>query len=348
MLSYAYFSYTLLQGGSGEASAGPRSRVGTIGVTARVPGASRNRGPGVHDRPAPRAGRQGLCAAQRQSQHRVHRSRLTGSARHAELPSRARCPGCGGVRSQPVRRRLPAVGHARILQLGARAVERHLRLGLAQPGRSDSAHPFPAGDQRRSGNSRGCSAYSDFRELLDKERGVDAVVVCTTDNLHAAVSAAAMKKKKHVFCQKPLTHTIYEARQIAQLARETGVATQIAVGNQPSEDPRRLCKWIWRGAIGPVREVVNWSSRPFWPQGLDRPQSAEPVPDGLDWDLWLGPAPERPFNHAYAPFVWRGWADFGCGALGDMGCYSYDTIFRVLKLEAPLSVEASSTDRYAE
>ena len=204
------------------------------------------------------------------------------------------------------------------------------------------------GAGKRSGNSRGCAAYSDFRELLDKERGVDAVVVCTTDNLHAAVSAAAMKKKKHVFCQKPLTHTIYEARQIAQLARETGVATQIAVGNQASEDTRLLCEWIWSGAIGPVREVVNWSSRPFWPQGLDRPQSAELVPDGLDWDLWLGPAPERPFNHAYAPFVWRGWADFGCGALGDMGCYSYDTIFRVLKLEAPLSVEASSTDRYAE
>ncbi len=204
------------------------------------------------------------------------------------------------------------------------------------------------GAGKRSGNSRGCAAYRDFRELLDKERDVDAVVVCTTDNLHAAVSAAAMKKKKHVFCQKPLTHTIYEARRIAQLARETGVATQIAVGNQASEDTRLLCEWIWSGAIGPVREVVNWSTRPFWPQGLDRPQAAEPVPEGLDWDLWLGPAPVRPYHHAYAPFVWRGWADFGCGALGDMGCYSYDTIFRVLKLEAPLSVEASSTDRYAE
>jgi len=93
---------------------------------------------------------------------------------------------------------------------------------------------------------------------------------------------------------------------------------------------------------------VNWSSRPFWPQGLERPKNAEPIPDGLDWDLWLGPAPERSFNRAYAPFVWRGWADFGCGALGDMGSYSFDTIFRVLKLEAPLSVEASSTERYEE
>jgi predicted dehydrogenase len=204
------------------------------------------------------------------------------------------------------------------------------------------------GAQHRSGEYRGCSAYTDFRELLEKEKGLDAVVVCTTDNLHAAVSAAAMKKHKHVFCQKPLTHTIYEARRIAEIARDTRVATQIAVANQASEDTRLLCEWIWSGAIGPVREVMNWSSRPFWPQGLERPKEAEPVPDGLDWDLWLGPAPERPFNHAYLPFVWRGWSDFGCGALGDMGSYSFDTIFRVLKLEAPVSIEASSSDRYEE
>jgi predicted dehydrogenase len=204
------------------------------------------------------------------------------------------------------------------------------------------------GTQQRSGKYRGCSAYSDFRELLEKEKDLDAVVVCTTDNLHAAVSAAAMKKGKHVFCQKPLTHTIYEARRLAEIARETGVATQIAVGNQASEATRQLCEWIWDGAIGPVREVANWSSRPYWAQGIERPTVAEKVPEGLDWDLWLGPAPERPFNHAYLPFVWRGWADFGCGALGDMGSYSFDTIFRVLKLEAPASVEASSSDRYDE
>jgi predicted dehydrogenase len=204
------------------------------------------------------------------------------------------------------------------------------------------------GTQQRSGQYHGCSAYSDFRELLEKQTDVDAVVVCTTDNLHAAVSAAAMKKHKHVFCQKPLTHTIYEARRIAEIARETGVATQIAVANQASEDTRLLCEWIWAGAIGPVREVYNWSSRPFWPQGLERPKDAEPVPEGLDWQLWLGPAAERSFNHAYVPFVWRGWTDFGCGALGDMGSYSFDTIFRVLKLESPVSVEASSTERYEE
>ncbi|MGB7845355.1 MAG: Gfo/Idh/MocA family oxidoreductase [Candidatus Acidiferrum sp.] len=204
------------------------------------------------------------------------------------------------------------------------------------------------GAEQRSGEYRGCSSYSDFRELLEKQKDLDAVVVCTTDNLHAAVSAAAMKRRKHVFCQKPLTHTIYEARRLAEIARETGVATQIAVGNQASESTRLLSEWIWSGAIGPVREVMNWSSRPYWPQGLERPKEAERVPEGLDWNLWLGPAPERPFNHAYLPFVWRGWCDFGCGALGDMGSYSFDTIFRVLKLEAPGSVEASSSDRYEE
>ncbi|MGC2474179.1 MAG: Gfo/Idh/MocA family oxidoreductase [Candidatus Sulfotelmatobacter sp.] len=202
--------------------------------------------------------------------------------------------------------------------------------------------------QQRSGNYHGCAAYADFRELLEKQTDVDAVVVCTTDNLHATVSAAAMKKHKHVFCQKPLTHTIYEARRIAEIARETGVVTQIAVANQASEDTRLLCEWIWSGAIGPVRQVVNWSSRPFWPQGIERPKETDPVPEGLDWDMWLGPAPQRPFNHVYLPFSWRGWTDFGCGALGDMGSYSYDTIFRVLKLEAPVSVQASSTDRYDE
>ena len=144
---------------------------------------------------------------------------------------------------------------------------------------------------QRSGQYRGCSAYGDLRELLDKEKDLDAVVVCTTDNLHAAVSAAAMKKRKHVFCQKPLTHTVDEARRLAEIARETGVVTQIAVSNQASEATHLLCEWIWDGAIGRVREVANWSSRPFWPQGLERPKGAEAralqrdLPVGLDRPL---------------------------------------------------------------
>ncbi len=204
------------------------------------------------------------------------------------------------------------------------------------------------GSQKRSGQYRGCTPYADFRDLLEKEKDIDAVVVGTTDNLHATVSIAAMRKGKHVFCQKPMTHTIHEARRVAEVARETGVATQVAIGNQASEDTRLLCEWIWAGAIGPVREVVNWSTRPFWAQGVERPRDSQAVPEELNWDLWLGPAPERPFHHAYLPFVWRGWYDFGCGAFGDMGCYSFDTIFRVLKLEAPTSVDASTTERYEE
>ncbi|MBM4038441.1 MAG: Gfo/Idh/MocA family oxidoreductase [Planctomycetes bacterium] len=202
--------------------------------------------------------------------------------------------------------------------------------------------------RKASGQYRGCTAYADFRELLEKEKDVDAVVVCTGDHWHAPISVAAMKKGKHVYCQKPMTRTVYEARRVGEVAREAGVATQVAVGNQASEATRVLCEWVWGGAIGPVHQVVNWSSRPFWPQGVERPTETAPVPAGLDWDLWLGPAPQRPYHPIYHPFSWRGWHDFGCGAIGDMGCYSFDTIFRVLKLEAPESVEASSSEAFAE
>lgn len=202
--------------------------------------------------------------------------------------------------------------------------------------------------QSQSGGYAGCKTYIDYRELLEKEKDFDAVIVATPDHTHTIVSIAAMRKRKHVFCQKPLTHSIYEARRMAEVARETKVATQVAVGNQASEATRLLCEWIWDGAIGPVREVHNWSMRPYWPQGIDRPAQEEPVPAGLDWDLWLGPAPARPYHRAYLPFVWRGWFDFGNGALGDMGCYSFDTIFRVLKLGPPESVEASSTKSHSE
>jgi predicted dehydrogenase len=202
--------------------------------------------------------------------------------------------------------------------------------------------------QSPSGQYRGCVTYNDFRELLHTEKDLDGVVVCTPDHWHAPISISAMKMGKHTYCQKPMTHSVYEARRMAEVARQTKVATQVAIGNSASEGTRELCELVWSGAIGPVRQVRNWSSRPFWPQGLERPKDTEPVPDGLDWDLWLGPAPERPYNHIYLPFVWRGWYDFGQGALGDMGNYSFDTIFRVLKLTTPETVEASSTQVFTE
>ena len=202
--------------------------------------------------------------------------------------------------------------------------------------------------ERGTASYDGCTAYTDYRELLEKEKDIDAVVVCTADHNHAIISTAAMKAGKGVFCQKPMTHTIYEARRMAEVARETKVATQVATGVSSSEETRVLCEWIWDGAIGQVREVHNWSTRPFWPQGIERPIEKEAVPDYLDWDLWLGPAPNRPYNSVYQPFDWRGWYDFGTGAIGDMGCYSFDTLFRVLKLGAPLRVESSSTKVFKE
>jgi len=193
--------------------------------------------------------------------------------------------------------------------------------------------------------------YKDFRVMLEKEdKNIDAVVVATPDHVHAPASMMAIKMGKHVYCEKPLTHSVYEARQLAEAARKAGVATQMGNQGQASEQTRLMCEMIWSGAIGPVREVHVWTDRPnrglnsvYWPQGVDRPKETPPVPDGLDWDLWLGPAPERPYHPAYVPFKWRGWWDFGTGALGDIGCHALDPVFRALKLKAPVSVEAICT-----
>ncbi len=204
------------------------------------------------------------------------------------------------------------------------------------------------GRHQRSESGRSCSAYADFRELLEKEKDIDAVVVGTTDVLHAPAAIAAMKKGKHVYCQKPMAHSLHAARLMAQTAEKTGVVTQVAVTPQAAEETRRLCEYISAGAIGEISRVFNWSNRPSWPQGLDRPKETPPVPDGLDWDLWLGPAPERPYHPVYLPFVWRGWHDFGCGALGDMGCYSIDVIYRALKLTPPTAAESSGSERHPE
>ncbi len=197
-----------------------------------------------------------------------------------------------------------------------------------------------------SGSGRGCTAYEDYRELLDKETDIDAVIIGTHDAMHAPAAIAAMKKGKHAYCQKPMTRSVYEARLMANTARETKRATQVATGNHASDDTRRLCEWVWAGVIGDVYEVHNWSRRPFWPQGIARPAEEMPVPGFLNWDLWLGPSPSRPFHTIYQPFVWRGWLDFGASAVGDMGCYSFDTIARVLKLGPPASVEGSRSGEY--
>jgi hypothetical protein len=184
--------------------------------------------------------------------------------------------------------------------------------------------------------------YSDFRVMLEKEdKNIDAVVVATPDHVHAAATMMALKMGKHVYCEKPLTYSIYEAREVARAAREAKVATQMGNQGHASNDIRLICEWIWDGAIGTVREVHAWTTHAVWPQGMERPKDTPPVPETLDWDLWLGPAPYRPYHPAYVPALWRGWWDFGTGGLGDMGCHNLDPVFWALKLGYPTSVEAS-------
>ena len=186
--------------------------------------------------------------------------------------------------------------------------------------------------------------WKDFREMLDKQKDIDAVIVATPDHTHAVAAMAAMKRGKHVYVQKPLTRTVYEARMLTEAARKYKVATQMGNQGHSGEGVRLICEWIWDGAIGPVREVNAWTNRPIWPQGIDRPKESETVPSTMDWDLWLGPAPWRPYHSCYAPFAWRGWWDFGCGALGDMACHLLDPVFAALKTGYPSSVSACATE----
>ena len=192
--------------------------------------------------------------------------------------------------------------------------------------------------------------FTDYRKMLDEMKEIDAVVIATPDHHHAFAAMEAIKRGKHVYCEKPLTHSVWEARQVALAARKAKVATQMGNQGQASEETRRLCELVWAGAIGTVGEAHVWTDRPsqglfkeYWPQGVPRPQETPPVPDSLNWDLWLGPAPMRPYNPAYLPFKWRGWWDFGTGALGDIGCHRMDPIVRALKLGPPISIQASSS-----
>ena len=185
--------------------------------------------------------------------------------------------------------------------------------------------------------------YKDFRIMLEKQKDIEAVVVATPDHCHAVASMAALKLGKHVYCEKPLTYTVYEARALTEEARKAKVATQMGIQGHAAESARLLCEWIWDGAIGPIREIHAWTPHPVWPQGIDKPEDTPPVPDTLDWDLWLGPAPQRAYHPAYLPALWRGWWDFGTGGLGDMGCHIFDPINWAMKLGHPTSVEASSS-----
>jgi predicted dehydrogenase len=191
--------------------------------------------------------------------------------------------------------------------------------------------------------------YKDYRVMLEKEKGIDALVIATPDHTHAVITMAAIQAGKHVYCQKPLTHTVFEARKIAEAARRHRVTTQMGNQGHSYESMRVLKEWIDDGAIGDVTEVHAWTDRPVggdpWSDFVQRakPTDTPPVPDTLDWDLWLGPVPFRPYHPEYHPMKWRAWLDFGTGALGDMGCHILDPAFWVLELGAPKCVEATST-----
>jgi predicted dehydrogenase len=183
--------------------------------------------------------------------------------------------------------------------------------------------------------------YADWRKMFEAEKSFDAVLVATPDHNHAIVSMAAMRIGKHVYCEKPLAHSIWEVRQMAKVAAETGVATQMGTQGHAFDGTRAAVEVIRSGAIGQVRALYVWTDRPagWWPQGVERPADKPRVPEGLDWEVWLGPAEARPYHPAYVPFKWRGWWDFGTGAIGDMGIHNLDTAFWALELTAPTSVE---------
>jgi predicted dehydrogenase len=191
----------------------------------------------------------------------------------------------------------------------------------------------------------GAKQYADWRKLLDEQAAnIDGLSVSTPDHMHAPISMSAILRGKNVYCQKPLTHSLYEARQLAAAARKANVVTQMGIQCHSSVEYRMAVELIQSGVVGKVKEVHAWSDRPGaagWKQGLPRRTGADPVPADLNWDLWLGVAPERPYlNGAYVPGVWRGILDFGCGALGDMGCHIIDTPCNALKLGSPSLVWA--------
>ena len=187
--------------------------------------------------------------------------------------------------------------------------------------------------------------YADYREMLEKEaKNIDAVIVGTPDHHHYLASMLAIGLGKHVYCEKPLTHSIWESRQLAAATQKAKVTTQMGTQGHAGEPIRLLTEWIAADAIGKVKEVHLWTDRPagWWPQGIDRPTEQVAAPAHMNWDLWLGPAPVRPYHPAYAPFKWRGWWDFGTGALGDIGCHAFDLPWTALKLTAPTAVQATS------
>jgi predicted dehydrogenase len=186
--------------------------------------------------------------------------------------------------------------------------------------------------------------YWDWRKMFDElDSSIDGVMVATADHTHAMIAATALTMGKHVYCQKPLTHSVYESRLLTKLTAKHKVATQMGNQGNSGDGVRQVCEWIWNGEIGEVKEVHAWTNRPIWPQGLERPTEKMTAPETINWDLFIGPAPMRPYHDIYTPWNWRGWWDFGTGAFGDMACHVIDPIYQSLKLGYPEMVSGSST-----
>ena len=209
----------------------------------------------------------------------------------------------------------------------------------------DVDHDYAAAAFRQWPKAR---RHHDFRKMLESQPEIDAVIIATPDHLHYPIARWALGLGKHVYCQKPLTHTVAEARSLARAAADAKVATQMGNQGNAGEGVRLIQEWIEAGAVGAVREVQAWTNKPTWPTGLDRPAETPAVPASLEWDLWLGPAPARPYYPAYLPFKWRGWWAFGSASLGDMGCHVLNTPWRALHLGRPTSVEAYAQGCTAE
>ncbi|MEI6460559.1 MAG: Gfo/Idh/MocA family oxidoreductase [Verrucomicrobiota bacterium] len=190
--------------------------------------------------------------------------------------------------------------------------------------------------------------FTDFREMLEKQKDIDAVIIATPDHSHAYIAMECMRAGKHVYVQKPIAHSVFEARTLTEAARKYKVVSQMGNQGHSGEGIRQTTEWIAAGLIGQVREVHAWTNRPIWPQSseMERPKDVQSPPEGMDWNRWIGPAPARPFNSVYHPGKWRAWCDFGTGSLGDMGCHIIDPIFMALKLRYPTSVEGNVSTVY--
>ena len=241
------------------------------------------------------------------------------------------------------------------VEWGKNSMRNRIRKYLSQPSWGEGKSGCPGGreigrevvntyyaNNRSKENYSGCAAYADFRDLLENEKEVDAVKIMTPDHLHATIAIAAMKKGKHVLVHKPIANRLYEGRLVMEAARQTKRATHLlAYGSGTGNE--MIVESIKQGVIGKLREIHNWSNRPVWPQYTEIPKDRPPVPDGFDWDLWLGPEQDRPYHPHYTHTVFRGWYDFGGGSMADMGIYSLWPVFAALNLDSAVSAQAWAT-----